>query len=49
MPFSTWDGGETEDRAAVSTSPLFEGLSINNTDLRDILSENNMHDNTNKT
>ena len=29
--------GETEDRAKVSTSPLFEGLLINNTKLQDIL------------
>ena len=33
----TWDDGETEDRVKVSTSPLFEGLLINNTKLRDIL------------
>ena len=33
----TWDDGETKDRAQVSTSPLFEGLLINNTKLRDIL------------
>ena len=33
----TWDDGQTEDRAKVSTSPFFEGLLINNTELRDIL------------
>ena len=33
----TWDDGEIEDRVKVSTSPLFEGLLINNTELRDIL------------
>ena len=33
----TWNDGKTEDRAKVSTSPLFEGLLINNIELRDIL------------
>ena len=33
----TWDDGETEDRTKVFTSPLFEGLLINNTELQDIL------------
>ena len=33
----TWDEGEAEDRAQVFTSPLFEGLLINNTELQDIL------------
>ena len=33
----TWDYGKIEDRTKVSTSPLFEGLLINNTKLRDIL------------
>ena len=33
----TWDDGEIEDRAKVSTSPFFEGLLINNTELWDIL------------
>ena len=33
----TWDDRETEDRAKVSTSPLFEGLLVNNIELRDIL------------
>ena len=32
-----WDGRETEDRAKVFTSPLSEGLLINNNELRDIL------------
>ena len=41
----TWDDGETEDRAKVSTPPLFEGSSINNTELRDILTRNKMHGN----
>ena len=45
----TWDDGETEDRAKVSTSPLFEGLLINNTEFQDISTRNKMHDNTNKT
>ena len=31
----TWDGGKTEDRVKVSTSPLFEGSLINNNELRD--------------
>ena len=31
----TWGDGETEDRAKVSTSPLFKGSSINNDELRD--------------
>ena len=42
-------GGETEDRAKVSTSPPFEGLSINKSEPRDILSKNKMHDHTNET
>ena len=42
----TWDDGETEDRAKVSTSPLFEGSSINNTELWDILMRTKMHANT---
>ena len=33
--FFTWGGGETKDRAKVSMSPLFEGLLINNNELRD--------------
>ena len=45
----TWDDGEIENRAKVSTSPLFEGLLINNTELRDILNKSNMHGNMNKT
>ena len=45
----TWDDGKIEDRAKVSTSSLFEGLLINNIELRDILNKNNMHDNTNMT
>ena len=32
----TWDDGETEDRAKVPTSPFFERLLINNSELRDI-------------
>ena len=42
----TWDDGKTEDRAKVFTSPFFEGSSINNTELRDILTRNKMHGNT---
>ena len=30
----TWDDGEIEDRVKVSTSYFFEGLLINNTELR---------------
>ena len=33
----TWDDGETEDRAKVSTSPFFERLLVNNIELRGIL------------
>ena len=33
------DDGKTEDRAKVSTSPLFEGLLINSTELWDILTK----------
>ena len=32
----TWDDEKIEDRAKVSMSPLVEGLSINNIELRDI-------------
>ena len=32
----SWDGGKTEDRTKVSTSPLFEGFLINNTELQGI-------------
>ena len=32
----TWDDRETEDHAKASTSSLFEGLLINNTELWDI-------------
>ena len=42
----TWGGGETEDRASVSTSPLFKELLINNTEQQDISTNNKMHDNT---
>ena len=45
----TWSDREIEDCAKVFTLPLFEGWSINNTKLRDILNKNNMHDNTNMT
>ena len=45
----TWGDGKIEDRVQVSTSPLFEGSLSNNTELRDILSKNKMHGNTNKT
>ena len=34
----TWGDEETEDRAKVSTSPLFEGSSINNSEIWDNLS-----------
>ena len=40
-----WDDGKIEDRTRVSTSPLFEGLSINNTKLWDISIKNKMHGN----
>ena len=42
----TWGGGETEDRASVSTSPLFKELLINNAEPRDISTNNKMHGNT---
>ena len=42
----TWGDGETEDRASVSTSPLFKELLINNTEPRDISTNNKMHGNT---
>ena len=45
----TWDDKETKDHAKVSTSPLFKRLSINNIELRDILTRNKMYDNTNTT
>ena len=32
----TWGDRETEDRAKVSMPPLFEGLSINNTETQGI-------------
>ena len=35
----TWDGGETEDRTKVFTSPLFERSSNNNDDLQDNLTK----------
>ena len=41
----TLDNGEIEDRVKVFTSPLFEGLLINNTKLRDILTRDKMHGN----
>ena len=41
----TWGGRETKDRASVSTSPLFEELLINNTESRDISTNNKMHGN----
>ena len=41
----TWGDGETEDRAKVFTSPLFEGSSINSNELQDNSIKNKMHDN----
>ena len=41
MSFFPWGGGETEDRAKVSTLPLFEGLLINNNELRDNSTQQN--------
>ena len=35
LHFFTWGDGETEDRTKVSTSPLLEGSSIDNNELRD--------------
>ena len=34
-----WDDRKIEDRAKVSTSPLFGGLLVNNIELRDILTK----------
>ena len=45
----TWGDGKIEDRVKVSTSPLFEGWSINDAKLRDTLNKNNMHGNTSMT
>ena len=44
-----WDDGETEDRAKVFTSPLFEGLLIKNTKIMGHFNENKVHGNTNMT